>query len=152
MQLEGCAFDDYKKLPTFAQWLKVASDADVRPRRFVEKIWLPNTFPNFTLETEVFRLRVVETSAIGTTLSQLMEELADEESAVYVEVIDKAKGLYRIGVADDEKASWETLGESGFKLTIQDKPNKKRAPKNSSSKTNVQTPLFKPHEDPSKPS
>lgn len=152
MQLEGCAFDDYKKLPTFAQWLKTASDADISPRRFVEKIWLPNTFPNFTLETEVFRLRVVETSAIGATLSQLMEELADEESAVYVEIINKAKGLYRIGVADDEKASWETLGESGFKLTIQDKPNKKRAPKNSSSKTNVQTSLFRPHEGPSEPS
>lgn len=131
MNLEGCAFDDYKKLPTFAQWLKTASDADVSPRRYVEKIWLPNTFPNFTLETEVFRLRIVETTSIGATLSQLMEELADKESAVYVEIIDKKKGLYRVGVSDDEKASWEELGQSGFKLTIQEKPTKKRAPKNS---------------------
>ena len=131
MNLEGCAFDDYQKLPTFAQWLKVASDADVSARRYVTKIWLPNTFPNFTLETEVFRLRVNETSSIGATLTQLMEELADKESAVFVEIIDKKKGLYRVGTTDDEKASWEEMGQSGYKLTIQEKPSRKRAPKNS---------------------
>ena len=116
MQLEGCAFDDYKKLPTFAQWLKTASDSDVSPRRYVEKIWLPNTFPNFTLETEVFRLRVNETSSIGATLSQLVDELADKESAVYVEVLDKKKGLYRVGISDDEKASWEEMEQEKLVL------------------------------------
>lgn len=129
MDFDGNIKDDVTKLPTFAQWLKSTTAAQHKPIRIVRTVWMPNRFANLTFETEVFRLRVAEHNPLFKPLLSSIPSLSEEEKCLAIKVLDAESGEYRITVLEGESSTWEQLGESGYKLTVQDKKRTKREPK-----------------------
>lgn len=128
-EYEDTAKSDFPKLPTFMQWCKGASIAEARPLRFVKKVWVPGKFDNFTLETEVFRLRVSPSSELYQALTNHLQEFESTDAALAIEVLDTASYRFKIKLVENENARWEALGANGYELTVQNKTQKKRAAK-----------------------
>lgn len=129
-EYEESASSEFPKLPTFAQWCKTASVQEAKPIRFVKKVWVPGRFDNFTLETEVFRLRIGPTSGLYSAFRDLLEAFVSRDAALAIEVVDKDEGLYKLKEIESESSFWFPLGDYGFELKVQDKAQKKRAAKN----------------------
>lgn len=121
MRIESNAGDQYDRLPTFLQWIKSAPSEELKPVRYVKKLWLPNQFPNLSLDTEIYRLRLSATSPVGTYLIENCEMLEESNSALFIEVVDRKKSSFAIFVSETETASWSALGPHGYELTICEK-------------------------------
>lgn len=129
MRYESNAKEHQDVLPTFIQWCKTEKDSQTADKYFVTKIWLPNKYPDITLETEVFRLRVSHKTSLFESLKDNFDGWSNSEVALSVCEIDKESLDFTLEVSDDEKATWESLGETGVKLTIQERKKTSRRKK-----------------------
>lgn len=110
------------KLPTLKQFLKTIPKKDKLPELYiVTKIWYPNQYPNFSLETERFIVRVNENSQLGTELLQLWEQIEDEEWCLGIKVVNRSFGEFELVNHETERCTWEDLGRYGRKLTVQER-------------------------------
>lgn len=126
MRFEANASDGQEQKPTFFQWCKENKDQKTPLKFFVVKVWKPSKFPDLTLETEQFRLRIHHKSALFKSLIELLEQFSGDSAALAITEIDKDEYDYVLEICEGEKSDWESLGQSGWKLTIQDKPKTKR--------------------------
>lgn len=126
MRFESNARDGQDFLPTFFQWCKDHSSQTTALKYTVVKIWLPNKFPDLTIETEVFRLRVSHKATIFWSVLQSIEKITKEGLVLAVSEIDKTLYDYTLEVMEGESGLWEELGEFGRKCTVQDKPKSPR--------------------------
>lgn len=84
-------FEEEKK-PTLKQYLKEKKGKN-RPKQFlVVKVWLPNRYPSFSLETEHFRATVGVKSPFGQLLQQNLEELEESTKQVMLKVEELPDG------------------------------------------------------------
>ena len=124
MRFESNACDGQEQKPTFFQWCKSTKGEKTPDKLFVVKVWEPNKFPDLTLETEQFRLRVSHKSSLFSAIKDLIEQWAGEDTALAIAEIDKDGYDFVLEVCETEKAEWGGLGSSGWTLTILDKPKK----------------------------
>lgn len=75
-----------EKLPTLRQYLKTNGKTK-RPKKFlVCKIWIPNKYPSYSLETEHFRASVGKSTALGKVLRDNWSELVRSEIDTFLEL------------------------------------------------------------------
>ena len=132
MRISGNAKDDQVKLPSFLQWLKTLPSDSPVIHKVVKLVWFPNQFPNFTVDTESFRLRLSTQMFDQLEVSDLFEDAIQRKAVLSVVVDPAKKGEWEIEELEGETGNWEKLGESGYRCSVEDKPKKsiKRAPKN----------------------
>ena len=128
-EYEETAKSEFPKLPTFMQWCKSATVQEARPLRYVKKVWVPGKFDNFTVETEVFRLRISPSSELYSALKDHLQEFESTDAALAIEVLDTANYRFKLKHIESERAIWVGLGQNGYALTIQSKPKSQRAAK-----------------------
>lgn len=124
MRLEGNAKDGQEQLPTFFQWCKQHKGEKIAQRYVIEKVWTPNKYPDLTLETCAFRLRVSAKSSVFQELQNTLSQLIQSDSVLAISEIDLSEYDYVVEVLDGERGEWETLGEYGWKCTVLDKPKR----------------------------
>lgn len=75
-----------ERLPTLRQYLNTSGKTK-RPKKFlVCKIWVPNKYPSYSLETEHFRASVGKSTAIGRVLQNNWSELIESEIDTFLEL------------------------------------------------------------------
>lgn len=121
-QFESQAESNFTKVPTYHQWLKGASAAEIRPKYPIVTIWLPNKYPSASLETEKFRVRISEDNPLWLSLVEALDQITRTCTVLYIETTDTDAKMFKVGVLDGELAEWEPIGEYGWRCTIEDKP------------------------------
>ena len=123
MDFTSVAESRFERLPSFLKWLSTASEKELAPARYVTTIWYPNKFPSISFETEVFVLRISEKNELYQPLLQSLPALELAENALLIQPLSRVPAEFRIKASEVESASWESLGEYGRRLTVQ---NRKR--------------------------
>lgn len=126
MKFEGKSSDDFPKLPTLLQYCKAAQEAELKPIRIVQKIWLPNKFRSITFDTEKYRLRLSDSSPLYTPILEFIPTAEEQEACLAIRICDAKAGTYEIEVLENEKCVWELMGEYGRKLTVQERKRGKK--------------------------
>ena len=111
-----CRDTGASQLPTFRQWSKTADEAHKKPARPVKLIWLPNRFPSFSLETEVFRLRIGEDDPNYSAILSWVEESIEAQRVMVVQPKLDRMYAYSLDILEGEKGIYDPLGDFGFKL------------------------------------
>lgn len=125
MRIETNAKDGQEQKPTFFQWCKANKDKKTALIYPVEKVWIPNKYPDLTLETSAFRVRISRNSQAFKTLEDCLSGFIESDSLLAISEIDLLEYDYVIEVVESEKACWEPLGQFGYKVEVQDKPKSK---------------------------
>lgn len=113
---------DFEKLPTLTQYLKKVPKKQELPDLYiVTKIWYPNNYPNFSLETEQFMVRVKEDTQLGTELLQYWDQMEEEEWCLALRVTNRSFAEFELVNHETERCTWEDLGKFGRRLTVQEK-------------------------------
>ena len=116
---------DSDKVPTFAQYCKAHGETAQDHTSLVTLIWKPNAFPNYTFQTEKFKLRVRVTEDNGEALADLVQTTVEEGKCIAVTILDPKNLTFEIDEFESEAVEWSQLGSTGFKATIQEKPSKR---------------------------
>ena len=125
MKLKSNAYEGREKLPTFLQWCKETQSQKTALVYYVNKLWLPGMFPDLTLQTTCFRLRVHHKSPLFEAIMSELTDWIGTNTALAVTGIDKELFDFEIDSETSETATWSALGESGFMIEIEDKPTRK---------------------------
>lgn len=124
---------DSDKVPTFAQYCKAHGETAQDHTSLVTLIWKPNAFPNYTFQTEKFKLRIRVTEDNREALADLVQNTIQEGRCIAVTILDPKAYTFSIDEHSSESVVWTQLGDSGFRATIQEKPSgkarKSKAPK-----------------------
>jgi len=102
--------------PTLYQFL---SEKNLKKYPFISKvevIWLPNRWPNYTIDTEDYRLRIVESSSLYTSFQGLLKNYMDEGIPMQVSILD-SDGTFDIDKIPEKQCKWEPLSSTGVKMT-----------------------------------
>lgn len=116
---------DSKKLPTLKQFLSKRGKAPLPAYYPVTLVWEPNQFPNWTIQTEYFKVRISEDNPFYKALAETITTAVREDMALGVSISEDLDGKWALVHISTEKADWEGLGASGWKITIQEKAKKK---------------------------
>ena len=131
MRIKGNVKDNQISLPSFAQFLKTIPLEDKEFRKFIRVVWFPNKFPNFTVDTESFRLRIPVSESNQLELTDEFESSIESDKVLCVVFNPSQKGEWAIEELEGELGDWEELGSNGFKCSVREKPKgkSKRVPK-----------------------
>ena len=116
---------DSDKVPTFAQYCKAHGETAQNHTSLVTLIWKPNAFPNYTFQTEKFKLRIRVDEDNREALADLVQDTIEEGKCIAVTILDPKAYTFSIDEHSSESVVWTQLGDSGFKATIQEKPRGK---------------------------
>ena len=122
MKYESSAKADFAKLPSFLQWLKTISTEEPIPTKVVKTVWFPNKFPNFSLDTESFRLRITVSAENLLEFQDAIESAIDNQEVLLIRVIDSEDATYSLETLPGEVGLWEALGSTGFSCSVSDRP------------------------------
>lgn len=129
----------FKKLPTYNAWCIENLKRKTAEIYQVTVIFKPNKFPNYTLNTEQFTIRINENNPLFDEFDHFYNyQLVDEGICLGIKVLDKENKLFALSNMTDSKCYWEELGNVGVKVA-ETLPNKKpkRSPKKPVSSTKV---------------
>jgi len=126
MPIKGKASTDNGSLPTLLQYCKSTVEEETKKDFVIVKVWLPNKFPNVTLETEVFRIRVNEKATTYSEILDFVKSCEEEGKVMLVRITDTKSGAYEIDSFEGERGEWEFLGDYGLKITVKDRPKSRR--------------------------
>lgn len=124
MRISANATDGQDKRPTFFQWCKTNQDKKIALKYPVQKVWIPNKFPDLTLETDAFRLRISSKSEAFKVLEQSLEGFIEQNALLAISEIDLLEYDYVIEILEGESADWTELGDFGYQLEVRDKPKR----------------------------
>ena len=126
---------DYEtdKVPTFAQYCKAHGEKARNHTSVVTLIWKPNAYPNYTFQTEKFRLRIRTTEGNREQLANLLQTAIEESICLAVTILDPKAYTFTIDSHESETVNWTQLGDSGYRAVIQEKPSKSKSKKRVSS-------------------
>lgn len=127
MRFEIDGKQDFEKLPTFIQFCKQSNGKALPQVFFVTKIWLPNQFPSATLETEKFRVRISSKSPVWDAISEQIPVWESSGVALAITEISTENYTYTLALVEEEECEWDRLSDTGIKLTVRDKPKRKRS-------------------------
>jgi hypothetical protein len=126
MRFELNASDGQEVLPTFFQFCKATLDQKTPDRFIVTKIWLPNKYPDLTLETEKFRLRISHKADVFSTIRDSVNQFVNDNMVLAVSEILKTSYDYTLEVLEGEVGDWTMLGDFGWSCEVQNKPSGKK--------------------------
>lgn len=126
MAIKGKASTDNGSLPTLLQYCKSSLEHETKKNFTIVKVWLPNQFPNVTLETEDFRIRINEKADTYSEVLEFIDSCKEEGKVMLVRITDSKNGSYEIDSYESEVGEWEELGTYGLKVTVKDKPKSRR--------------------------
>lgn len=116
MGLTGGKSDSYSApKPTLYQWIREAKIKKYPVETKVDVIWLPNRWPNYTIDTTLFRLRISEDSSLFKAFSELLETYMKEGIPMQVSVLDE-EGNWDIDRIPDKQTTWEKISTTGVKM------------------------------------
>lgn len=136
MSIKGNAESQFEKLPSFMAYCKSKGKEAEGKLKVVATVWFPNKFPNFSLDTESYRLRVPSKGSDAIEITDFLETAIDEGKVLAVRCDSTKDYAYEVLVLENESGAWEQIGESGWKCTVQDRP-KQTSSRRSRSKANV---------------
>jgi len=119
---------DADKLPSLKQWIRSVHKEALEPIRIVKVVWLPNLYKSYTLDTEVFRLRIGEGQQLYQILEDHLDSWLDEEVVLALQIEGSKIPKVTLMTLDNEQCEWDALGDHGFKmrnLTAKKKPRNK---------------------------
>lgn len=117
--------DEYPALPTLKQFCKSSAPEERSKAHVIEKVWFPNQYPSLSLETEGFRVRVHEKSAVFGEILNALYEWEETSMCIAIRITDEKTADYEIIELPSTDCLWESLGKTGRKLIIQEKPKSK---------------------------
>ena len=117
----GDDYDARESLPSLRQYLKSVGAGKLPPRFIVTTIWKPNQFPNWTFETEKFRVRIKSHTHLGKLLHSSFGEWEESEPVIAIKIVSKDEATFEIVDIPGERAKWSGLGETGWRITVLDK-------------------------------
>lgn len=118
LNIECSAADSVtKKLPTLNQWLRTLGKSKMAKCYILTTVWLPNQYPNFTFETEKFRVRVSEDNPMYKNLRKAVLEWYQGDVAVAISVSEERDGAFKF-VALEENVEWSEVGSSGYRIKV----------------------------------
>ena len=120
------AESQFQKLPSFLSYCKTAPEAAEGTLKIVETIWLPNKFTSISFDTESYRLRITDASDIYLPVCDAIEEFEQDEVCLAIRLCSKTDGSFQIELLENESCTWEALGEYGRRLTVKNKPKRRR--------------------------
>ena len=129
MRFESNATDGQDNLPTFFQWCKANIGKTVKQKHVVTKIWLPNKFPDLTVETELFRLRISHKAPVFSAVRESVQQFVDNNLVLAISEVDLETYDYTLEVMDGETGYWVELGTSGWKCEVAKRSSKRRSKK-----------------------
>ena len=122
MKFSSDAKSQFNKLPSFLQYLKSLPQEDKDRSKVVKAIWFPNQFPNFSFDTESFRLRVSLGKAETQEFSESVKAAIEAEEVLSIR-FNAAQGTeIEIETLEGELGKWIPIGEHGYRCEVQDKP------------------------------
>lgn len=100
-----------EKLPTLLQYIK-SRKKKAMPKAFhIAVIWLPNRFPSYAIETDLFRLSIASTSLMGKALEAEREAIERSERSIHLGIaLDAAKLRTYSFLPGTTEGSWVTIG------------------------------------------
>lgn len=110
--------DERPKLPTLRQWLKSVGKGNIAQRHMVTVVWFPNQFPNFTFETEYYKVRVSENNPLFKQLRAMVTDWYMNEVPVAIAVDQLRDGSFDFVEAEGESVEWSSIGENGYKQAV----------------------------------
>lgn len=116
MQYQSAPVNFEDSIPTLVKWAKGVADKSSALSHRVETIWAPNLYSNYTFVTSSYRFRVDKGHPYYQLCEELLEVWLQEEAVLFLQVEFQPKLLVTLLTLDEEQCSWETLGESGYKL------------------------------------
>lgn len=122
---------DYEtdKVPTFAQYCKAHGEKARNHTSVVTLIWKPNAYPNYTFQTEKFKLRIRVTEDNREQLADLLQTTIEEGICLAVTILDPKNYTFTIDSHESETVAWTQLGDSGYRAEIQEKSSKGKSKK-----------------------
>lgn len=104
-----------EKKPTLLQYLKTTKDVKFPFHSRIDLIWLPGTFNNFTLETELFRCSVTDRNPLYSILNGSgWGTVIDSETALLLCVMDST-GVYTLEESTFY-GKYKSIGNLGVKF------------------------------------
>lgn len=105
-----------EKLPTLLQFLKTQGKKKLAGCYPVAKVWKPGKFPNYSLETEKFRVSISENNPAFKVFGEFLDNAVESGGAIGVVVDDDRKGGFTLRSLDGD---WQIdqLGERGYSFT-----------------------------------
>ena len=109
-----------EKLPTLKQYLKRIGKTKLPNQFHVHLIWVPNKFPSFSIEADLFRVVVPVKSALGKTLKANIDELVKTEIAIALAVQVTGDSGPTVQIKrSKEQGEWVPIGDEpimGYKF------------------------------------
>lgn len=105
--------DERPKLPTLRQWLKTQPKELPRTLFSIKFVWLPNIYPNFTFETDEFKVRVGDKSPIYDDLLVLVDQWCKDDDPIAIDLSNE-EVLFEFTLLEDYEVKWKTVGENGW--------------------------------------
>ena len=115
---------DTDKVPTFAQYCKAHGEKAQNHTSVVTLIWKPNAFPNYTFQTEKFKLRIRVNEDNREALADLVQQTIEENMCLAITILNPKSLEYSIDEFPSESVQWSELGSTGYKAAIQEKPTR----------------------------
>lgn len=105
-----------EKLPTLLQFLKAQGKKKLAGMYPVAKVWKPGKFPNYSIETEKFRVSITEDNPKFRAFEEFLDAAIESGSGFAVVVDDKRDGSFGCKPLSD---NWdiEPLGDRGYRFT-----------------------------------
>lgn len=85
-----------ERTPTLRQYVKSKKGKSIPKKFMIVKIWVPNKYPSYSIETEHFRASIGKDTPIGVALKNSWSEVTDSEKSMCISVArdgDKVKSL-----------------------------------------------------------
>lgn len=101
--------------PTIYKWLKENKIKDYPKDCPVEIVWLPKNWPNFTIDTKLFRVRIHEDSPIFKPFDEMLLSFIQEGIPMQVSILND-NGEWDIDRIPDKQCKWEKLSSTGYKM------------------------------------
>lgn len=100
------------KIPTLKQYLKKMKGKKLPSKFLLTRIWIPNKFPAYTLECDLFRISIPKKSPLGTLLSGNLSEIIDSNACVFISVEVGEGNTEKITfLPGKEQGVWYDIGE-----------------------------------------
>lgn len=116
--LKVSASDSSEKLPTLLQYLKKIGKEPIAQRHMVTVVWKPNQFPNYTFETEYYKVRISDKNAIYGELKSFLHDCYMSNRPLAIAISEDRDGSFEFVEAERENVEWETLGENGYRQRV----------------------------------
>jgi hypothetical protein len=103
----------YQKKPSYTEFCKTASKAEIKRGHLITTIWLPGKWDNFSLDTLKFRVRVSPGNDLYDALKKFTEMLPGSNVGVQIFINQENPDKFKL-VPTDVTGEWEDKSGKGF--------------------------------------